>query len=496
MNLRRAVSGCAAFLLLTTMGVGAATSDVADAVMRGDSAAVRRLLTQKADVNAPQADGATALHWAVYRDDVATVDLLLKAGANPKAANGFGATPLSLAAENGNPAIVQRLLDAGADANERMPNSDTVLMMAARTGNVATMKLLLDRGADVNAKETTRGTTALMWAAAQRHPAAVQLLVDRGADVNAVSTPAWQDRPVRYAKAVDPRPSQGRNQDRVVSQVGPRNTRDHGRRGAHSAGVRGARQRSGIGAHSARGRRRREPGDELRLEPAARRDAESVLPARILSARPWCQSEPRQQGRLVAPVHRGRQPQHRRWGLSASQGGHGSPGVHQEADRQGRRRQLASPGVDVVSNGVHVAVGARGRRDRLLARVPVQRSRRDEAAARTRRRSEHCHHHRCHPAAGRGRHRLGGRRHLRMVEGSQRRSGEAAAEALATTRTRRPRPDERRCTARHTRGPRRSFRCWWTPAPNSTSEITAERQRRGRAAEHFTGTCRSTTPTA
>ena len=75
MNLWRwAVSG-AAILMLAPTGVRAATSDVADAVMRGDSAAVRRLLTQKADVNAPQADGATALHWAAYQEDVATVDL-------------------------------------------------------------------------------------------------------------------------------------------------------------------------------------------------------------------------------------------------------------------------------------------------------------------------------------------------------------------------------------------------------------------------------------
>src|SRR4030095_9859887 len=192
MNLRRAVRGatalratvsCAALFLLTIAGVRAATSDVADAVMRGDSAAVSRLLTQKADVNAPQADGATALHWAAYREDLATVDLLIKAGADAKVANHYGSTPLSLAAENGNPAIVQRLLDAGADPNERLLNGETVLMMAARTGNIATMKLLLDRGADVNAKEASRGTTALMWAAAQKHPAAVQLLVSHNAKV-------------------------------------------------------------------------------------------------------------------------------------------------------------------------------------------------------------------------------------------------------------------------------------------------------------------------
>ena len=221
----RIIGSCLGALLFAAIGVGAASSDVADAVQRGDTAAVRALLAKKSDVNAPQPDGATALHWAVYKDDLTTVDLLLRAGAKATAANSFGATPLSLAAENGNAAVVQRLLEAGADPNERRRGSDTALMMAARTGNVETVKVLLDRGADVNAKETVRGTTALMWAVSQRHPAVVKLLIERGADVKAASAPAWKANQVRYGKATDPRPSQGRNQDLVVSEVGPRNAR-------------------------------------------------------------------------------------------------------------------------------------------------------------------------------------------------------------------------------------------------------------------------------
>src|SRR4051794_25571583 len=50
--------------------VAAAERDmrVVDAARNGNEEAVTRLLKQRADVNACQADGATALHWAVYRD--------------------------------------------------------------------------------------------------------------------------------------------------------------------------------------------------------------------------------------------------------------------------------------------------------------------------------------------------------------------------------------------------------------------------------------------
>src|SRR6185503_17478438 len=86
-----------------------AASDVADAAQRGDTAAVQTLIAQRTDVNAPQADGGTALHWAVYRSDRALVDLLIRAGANVKAANREGVTPLWLASLNGDAAVINAL---------------------------------------------------------------------------------------------------------------------------------------------------------------------------------------------------------------------------------------------------------------------------------------------------------------------------------------------------------------------------------------------------
>src|SRR5437763_15722567 len=107
---RRLITGCAAvlFVCATTLMRGAG-SDVADAVMKGDTAAVRKLLLAKADVNVPQVDGATALQWAVYRDDVETADLLLRAGANVESGNREGTTSLFMASLYGDPKMIERL---------------------------------------------------------------------------------------------------------------------------------------------------------------------------------------------------------------------------------------------------------------------------------------------------------------------------------------------------------------------------------------------------
>ncbi len=204
--MRRAFASGAAFLLLSIAGFGAAApSEVADAVMRGDKAAVQKLVAQHADVNAPQADGATALHWAVFRSDKEMVDLLIRAGANAKAANREGATPLWLASVNGDAAIVASLINGGADPNEKLPLGRTPLMEASRTGNVEAMKVLIDHGAQVNAKETLRGTTPLMWAADEGHAAAIKLLIDSGADIKAQSSLVERGRGPALGKSSDPR---------------------------------------------------------------------------------------------------------------------------------------------------------------------------------------------------------------------------------------------------------------------------------------------------
>jgi len=176
------------------LSLAAGRSDVADAVMRGDTAAVRTLLQQKADVNAPQIDGATALHWAVYRDDLETAQLLLRAGARANVANRSGITPLAMACLYGNVNMINTLIAAGANAKELGPTGETTLMLAARNGNPEAIKVLIAAGADLNAKENLRNTTALMWAVEQKNSAAVKALLDAGADFRARTGPAGLPR--------------------------------------------------------------------------------------------------------------------------------------------------------------------------------------------------------------------------------------------------------------------------------------------------------------
>ena len=204
------------WIVLLAAPVVSAATDVADAAMRGDREAVRAAIARKADVNATQVDGTTALHWAAERDDLAMADLLIKAGARAAVRTREGVTPLQLAAINGSASMLDRLLKAGADADTPLTTAgDTALMMAARTGKTEALRVLVEAGGNVNAKETWGGTTALMWAMSEGHADAAKLLIDAGADVNARSNyvaaangRGFEGRTPLASRATDARPEE------------------------------------------------------------------------------------------------------------------------------------------------------------------------------------------------------------------------------------------------------------------------------------------------
>ena len=101
---------CCVVMLFAAATAGAADSDVADAAQAGNWVAVRALLEQGADVDAPQIDGTTALHWAVRRDRLDTTRLLIRGGADVVVATHTGVTPMQLATINGNALIIETLL--------------------------------------------------------------------------------------------------------------------------------------------------------------------------------------------------------------------------------------------------------------------------------------------------------------------------------------------------------------------------------------------------
>jgi ankyrin repeat protein len=170
---------------LAAAAVAAERGSVLEAAKHGTAAELRGLLAAEGDPNQADADGTTALHWAVHRGDSGSVAALVASGAAVDAANRYGVRPAYLAAENGDAATLRALLEAGADPRATFAEGETLLMTAARAGDVATIASLLAAGADVNAAEARGGQTALMLAAAENNGPAIAALIEGGAERDA-----------------------------------------------------------------------------------------------------------------------------------------------------------------------------------------------------------------------------------------------------------------------------------------------------------------------
>src|SRR5215510_12466344 len=152
----------------------------------GSLEAMKMLIDRRADVNARNTCGSTALMWSVT--DLKKVRLLLDHGADANAAARSGRTALIVASfANPSADVVRMLLNKGAKIDV-MDQRKVTPMNAATFGNdTATVRLLLDASADVNTADTFIGLTPLINASGNRNLEAVKLLLAKGANVNAVS---------------------------------------------------------------------------------------------------------------------------------------------------------------------------------------------------------------------------------------------------------------------------------------------------------------------
>ena len=170
------------------------------ALLEGMENQVEALIARKANVNAVDDAGVTALGLAVSGGNLQIVQRLLRAGANPNLPDSNGVTPLFVAIENGSMPLVRQLLDSGANPNVSRLGGETPLMVAVRSGSAEAVRMLLEKKAKVNKAEEEFGQTALMMSAGK--PEIMRMLLAGFSPENSAGTPCGRAVLLAYASRV------------------------------------------------------------------------------------------------------------------------------------------------------------------------------------------------------------------------------------------------------------------------------------------------------
>jgi ankyrin repeat protein len=162
----RGHSNCAQALLAKGAEVDAATDAKRTALMLTTDAKIARALLEKgADINLRDAEGKTALLWAIEdpraSDEVSLA--LLEGGAQVDLQDDSGRTALTWAAIGGRAGLVRTLLARHARPDLKTVNGRTPLMLAAINGHTDVVKLLARYNAQLNQRDSM-GKTALQLA--------------------------------------------------------------------------------------------------------------------------------------------------------------------------------------------------------------------------------------------------------------------------------------------------------------------------------------------
>ncbi|XP_070391018.1 palmitoyltransferase ZDHHC17 isoform X2 [Dermacentor albipictus] len=129
---------------------------------------------------------STPLHWATRQGHLGMVVLLMRHGADPSLVDGEGCTCIHLGAQSGHTAIVAYLVAKGQPVNQADSNGMTPLMWSAyRVMTNDPSRLLITLGASLTMCDTYHRNTPLHWAVYVRNSSAVSLLIKAGSDLSA-----------------------------------------------------------------------------------------------------------------------------------------------------------------------------------------------------------------------------------------------------------------------------------------------------------------------
>jgi cytochrome c2 len=171
-------------LATATMAQG---GPVFDAVMAGDTAELKRLIDDGADVNEPNI--IPPLQIAAFNGHTEAVELLVAQGADLEATSTMLGTALHAAAQKGYAEAIEIMIKAGADPNARNNDQFTPLMTASANGHARAARALIEADADVDAIGRARSTSkggygnvnALHLARANDYENVIELLEAAGA---------------------------------------------------------------------------------------------------------------------------------------------------------------------------------------------------------------------------------------------------------------------------------------------------------------------------
>jgi ankyrin repeat protein len=175
----------------------------------GEVEVAKRLLQARADPEAVDGEGKTALMCAVKEGNIEIALLLLNYKANLEATltDENCMTPLMMAGFQGNVDLVRVLIEKGANleaVTEAAPDKveamqgpspgnntsgadggQTPLMLASIGGHVEAIRVLIEKGANLEAADES-GMTPLILASFTGHVQAIRMLIEKGANLEAV----------------------------------------------------------------------------------------------------------------------------------------------------------------------------------------------------------------------------------------------------------------------------------------------------------------------